>query len=76
MLIEDLRGGGMAAKTKGSYEKEEKLLKLILAAMEDHKYKELGYKTLLKFCVCEFGLSESSAYRRIQVSKRIKKGAV
>ncbi|MBC74753.1 MAG: hypothetical protein CME64_01940 [Halobacteriovoraceae bacterium] len=64
----------MAKSKKLSYAKESELLNQLKIIEESNTFRELGYKTLLKYCVGEFGLSEASAYRRIAASRH-KKGA-
>lgn len=75
-MIENKADASLLSDLKVLVAKERRILADVISHLEEVNkrklYVELGYKSLLKYCVGELKYSESAAYRRIKTIKLIK----
>lgn len=75
-MIENKTDESLLSDLSNLVKRERKILSDIISHLEEVNkrklYVELGYRSLLKYCVGELKYSESAAYRRIKTLKLIK----
>src|SRR3989339_2002464 len=77
MNIKNYSDKELLFQTKNLIKKEQQLLSVILAHLEEIErrklYSDLGYKSLFDYCLKELNYSEQQAWRRINSMRVIKK---